>query len=110
MVYAAPLHSAFGCGLRERIWGGGAGSTTLTPNFEAQIFVIAVTPLRDVGKISPTPPPPYTNTGSAPGPKQSLPSRAPYEKWSSILGELIWDGETFQVTEAVDCGLHVKPV
>ena len=39
-----------------------------TPNFEAQIFATAATPLRDVDKISVGPPPPYTDpTGSAPG-------------------------------------------
>ena len=40
-----------------------------TPNFETQIFGVAATPLRDVGKISlgPPHPTPYTNLGSAPG-------------------------------------------
>ena len=34
-------------------------------NFEAQIFPVAVTLLRNVGKI--LPPPPYTKPGAAPG-------------------------------------------
>ena len=36
--------------------GGGLGPAPPTPHFEAQIFAAAVTPLRDVGKISPAPP------------------------------------------------------
>ena len=39
---------------------GGPGGPTPTPDFEAQIFAATVTPLRDVSKISPTPP--YTKS------------------------------------------------
>ena len=48
--------------------GGGAGGPgrPLTAHFEAQFFAAAATPLRNVGKISAGPPPPYTNPGSAP--------------------------------------------
>ena len=42
----------------------GGGGPPPTPNFEAQIFRIVATPLRDVGKIQ-LRPPPYTNPGSA---------------------------------------------
>ena len=41
------------CGSR----GAGAWAPPLTPNFEAQFFAAATTPLRDVGKILLAPPP-----------------------------------------------------
>ena len=49
------------------IWGVGGGlgaRLPMAPNFEAQIFATAATPLRNVGKMSLGPP--YTNRGSAP--------------------------------------------
>ena len=39
-----------------RIWGGGGGCPPPTPNFEAQIFAAAATPLHNVSKILLGPP------------------------------------------------------
>ena len=51
--------------LTDFFQGADLGPPTPNPNFEAQIFAVTATPLRDVGKIS-LGPPSYTNPGSAP--------------------------------------------